>query len=171
MTSRRRKHLRPVDPFELSEGDYDEKNIYTRATDDSGHKETFHTPVPPLLFAQVNQLANDIPWYRSPQDLVRDAIVHRVRWLTENQDDPELRRLFIPILMDANIAYEEEKQAANEAAVERLKKALQTSVVKQDESLREKVLEWAEGQVDEFREPYRSEIRKTIKEYKEKRSK
>lgn len=169
MTNRRRRHLKPVDPFTLGEGDYDEKNFYTRATDDSGHKETLHTPVMPRLFAVTNHLASEIPWYKSPQDVVRDALTHRVRWLTENEDNPDLRRLFAPILFEQNIAFEEEKQVANETAVERMRKVLQTSVVKQDEDLRQKVLEWAEGQVEELREPYRSQVRGIMKEYRDKK--
>lgn len=59
---------------------YDPSEVYTRATDGQGHKEVMHIPLPPYLLNQIGSFVSDakVLGYRTPQDFVRDAIVHRL---------------------------------------------------------------------------------------------
>lgn len=74
-----------------TQGDYEPANFYIGSVDKRGHGTAMRVPdnVHPQIVAVVN---SDATPYRSVQDFFRDAGVHRMHWLRENSDDPELRR-------------------------------------------------------------------------------
>lgn len=66
---------------------YREDEFYTRSVDGKGHQKHLRVNVPPVMFARMNELANDdgLPDYRTVQDVARDAIEHRLKWLQDNK--------------------------------------------------------------------------------------
>jgi hypothetical protein len=75
----------PNDPWITSSGNYDPTNFYTRATDGNGHDTTVTTKVSPALLGEIQRLiqSRSIPEYRTNGDLVRDALIHRLRYLND----------------------------------------------------------------------------------------
>lgn len=65
---------------------YSPDRFYTRATDGKGHAELLHLKLPPELASALAQIVQSraIPEYRTVQDLIRDAIVHRLHYLRES---------------------------------------------------------------------------------------
>ena len=101
------RHLKPVtqdgfDPFNFeAESKYDPNEFYVRTVDKRGHKETVHVAMPPDLFAEIHETANNpnFPFYRTVQDLMRDAVLHRMHWLYEKYGATEHAKEFLALEM------------------------------------------------------------------------
>ena len=83
---------RDVDDGWGTSDDYDIGEFYTRATDGRGHSDHLRVRIKPEVAGEIGALVSSgmIPDYTTSQDFVRDAIVHRLRWLAEHADDPVL---------------------------------------------------------------------------------
>ncbi len=66
--------------------DYSPDKFYIKATDDHGHSELVHLKVPPGVLSAIAQIVQSraIPEYRTSQDLIRDAIIHRLHYLRDS---------------------------------------------------------------------------------------
>lgn len=75
----------PNDPWSLTSDTYSPESIYTRATDGNGHDAVLYLKVSPALMGEIQRLVQSrvIPQYRTHSDVVRDALVHRLRYLTD----------------------------------------------------------------------------------------
>lgn len=75
----------PNDPWSLSSNNYSQENFYVRATDGNGHDAVLQTKISPALLGEIQRLvqSREIPQYRTYADLVRDALVHRLRYLAD----------------------------------------------------------------------------------------
>lgn len=73
--------------------EYDIGSFYCRSTDHRGHSNNLRVRVKPEVSGEVAALvaSGTIPEYTTSQDFIRDAIVHRMRWLAENMENPALR--------------------------------------------------------------------------------
>ena len=78
----------PNDPWTLSGSSYDIDSFYTRATDGNGHDGVLQVKVSPALLGQITHILESkaIPAYRTRADVVRDAVIHRLRYLADNYD-------------------------------------------------------------------------------------
>lgn len=68
----------PKDTWVTHHSGYDKTRIYTRATDGHGHGEVLYCKLTPALMAVVREACGKIPAYRTPADVVRDALIHRM---------------------------------------------------------------------------------------------
>ena len=73
---------------------YDPAEFYTRASDVHGHRETISLRTNPDMHFAVAALvaSRQIPEYATVGDFWRDAGVHRLHWLSEHLEDPDLRQ-------------------------------------------------------------------------------
>lgn len=73
------------DPWTMSSSSYDPNTFYTRATDGNGHDGNLQVKVSPALLGQITHILESrmIPDYRTRADVVRDAVIHRLRWLAD----------------------------------------------------------------------------------------
>lgn len=73
--------------------DYDVASFYTDGRDGRGHSDSHRVRLKPEVLGEIGALvaSGKIPEYSTPQAFIRDAIVHRLHWLSENSDDPVLR--------------------------------------------------------------------------------
>lgn len=72
---------------------YDPDKFYTSSRNKHDHSEQMSLKLPPDLYMAVQSYGNnqDFPEYRSGQDVVRDAIVHRLHYLTSSyRADPTI---------------------------------------------------------------------------------
>lgn len=92
--------LRPEHPSRDSTADadswathdpgYSPDRFYTRATNDRDHGEYRRIKLAPEVIAEIERIVESraVPEYQSLPDLVRDAVVHRIRWLNEHRRIP-----------------------------------------------------------------------------------
>lgn len=112
------------DPFDLEVlSGYSPHNFYVRSTNDHDHDEKVALRLPKNTWAAINEIVQSkrFPAYRTPLDLIRDAVVHRIHTLNHDFDlnDPDLTKwLVTELLMSemAKIARHEERM--NEAVAE-----------------------------------------------------
>lgn len=66
--------------------EYSPDKFYTHATDQKGHSSQFRVAFPPNVASQIASLAasDKYPDYQTAQHVIRDAVFHRLQWLTEN---------------------------------------------------------------------------------------
>lgn len=81
------------DGWSVSSDDYDVTEFYTRGSDARGHGENVTVRVKPEIRGELASLvaSGHVPDYTTMSDVVRDAIVHRLRWLANNADNAQLR--------------------------------------------------------------------------------
>lgn len=75
----------PNDPWALSSTGYALDQFFVRATDGNGHDAVMSVKVSPALFGELQRIVQSktIPAYRTYADIIRDALVHRLRWLAD----------------------------------------------------------------------------------------
>lgn len=75
----------PNDPWALSSESYSPETFYTRATDGNGHASVLHIKVSPALLGELQRLvqSRQIPQYQTYADVVRDAVIHRLRYIAD----------------------------------------------------------------------------------------
>ena len=72
--------------------DYSESNFYTAGTDKRGHREEVRVYFPPEVHGLMHAIVQSPSTpYKTLGDLPRDAVAHRVHWLEQNSDDPDLK--------------------------------------------------------------------------------
>lgn len=77
------------DPFTLESGDYSPDEFYIASKDKSRESVSWRVNVPAYVAGQVSAIVQqrNFPVYRTREDFVRDAIVHRMHYLgTMTQD-------------------------------------------------------------------------------------
>lgn len=85
-----------IDPWDLAtKPTYNREGHYCRATDGHGHSESMALKLSPGVMGQLAEIvaSRRIPEYRTPQDIVRDAVIHQLRWIAENVPDEDAGRI------------------------------------------------------------------------------
>lgn len=75
----------PDDPWAMAQTNgYDIDNFYTRSTDGKGHSENVQAKLSPAMVGELSALINrrELP-YRTVQDFIRDACVHRAKYVSD----------------------------------------------------------------------------------------
>lgn len=86
--------------FTVTKGNkYDIDQTYTHSTDDKGHYEDVRVKVTPTMQAMVEEVIKDLPEYRNIQDVFRDAVVHRLHYLTTKAPNPAASTLITHEMM------------------------------------------------------------------------
>ena len=84
------KKRKPVDPseWEPDRSSYNPDNFYTFSQDTKGHSNAIHVRVPPNIMGAVDELVQSKIFepLRTTSDFVRDAIHHRLHYLSERNN-------------------------------------------------------------------------------------
>jgi hypothetical protein len=68
--------------------------IHTRSVDKKGHRVQVQVSLPPEVSREVGEIvASRRTGYKTPQDFVRDAVVHRLAYWAKRLDDPAIERV------------------------------------------------------------------------------
>jgi hypothetical protein len=59
---------------------YNVDDVYAHSTDDKGHYERIRVKLSPALEAMMAEIVANDPRYRTPEDFIRDAMVHRAHY-------------------------------------------------------------------------------------------
>lgn len=85
--------------------DYSIDQFYCESTDGRGHSDNHRVRMKPQLSGEIGALVASgvIPEYSTPSSFIRDAVVHRLHWLSENLDNPVLRARLAEVVRRAAI--------------------------------------------------------------------
>lgn len=74
--------------FASESGGYDPDEIMTRSQDHNGHSTNQRVYIPPTWKAMMENIKDSDQWpeYRGFQDIVRDALYHRLHWITAQKN-------------------------------------------------------------------------------------
>ncbi len=104
---------------------YDPTRFYTHASDAKGHSKQIRVNIPNPLAGELSNLtkSGSVPAYRSPEDVVRDALYHRTKQIARMIDNGELE-----VSVDMAMLMSDEIQLQSEAAeAEHLIDAIRTN--------------------------------------------
>lgn len=113
--------------------EYARTNFYIHSTNKHNHAHTVrtlpeHTRFPPEVVAQMREMVDDpLTPYRSLQDLIRDAVYHRLHDLAEMRQDGDFPPRFQTELLRQAIAHRHHEQEEFAETVEMIDKEVETA--------------------------------------------
>lgn len=157
------------DLFRVDDGSYSPDNYYTSATDGRGNTASLRVSIPPAVASEIEQIIQQrlIPAYRHHNHLIRDAVIHRL-WYLKQQE--RLGRLGKTLDLYMRLADQERRMEEGElynTYIRTVRDGLEQAEGEGNEGLvTEMVLAlWVASK--EFREPYRGRAERLAKGYAE----
>lgn len=146
---------------------YREDRFYTRSVNADGHGEKLQLRVPQGLDSQMHAAVSEIAEYKTMQDLVRDAVVHRLEYLQKRYSLGEGARRMIELeRMQADRERRAQETETMQKAVEDLDAKFQGLNEKQDWAMLAEEFSEAGEMVDWLRDPYKTRAVEVIEKWK-----
>ncbi|MCL6558027.1 MAG: hypothetical protein K6U74_04345 [Firmicutes bacterium] len=160
-----------MNPWETEPAGYSPNEFYTQSKDKQGHSTLYHVRIPDHVAAELSKIVSSgkIPRYSTPHDIIRDAIVHRLKYLADNF--PELERR-LSAAVQISISVENAEYRMREAKdlkdiEERTQSCCEELFEIGDYTSLEAFIKEQEENVSSLREPYRTRILRILNKYKE----
>lgn len=157
------------DGWDLTDSGYSLDRFYTATKVGDSEAEKVQLKLPTTVWARVCAMASDpqFPQYRTPHDMIRDAITHRLHYLASEgyTADEDLRDW---IKLQVRQGEVERRQAMMRAARETVVKfgeAFGDAERERDWQLARELLDQAADAVDELRDPYSGDLSRLIEEF------
>lgn len=143
--------------------------FYTRSVDANGHGEKLNLRVPQGIDSQMYKAVSEVPEYRTLQDLVRDAVMHRLEYLQKQYDLGEKARIMLEReRQKADRAQRMQDSDEMEAIVVEMEAALSMFYARNDWSLLKEELETSADSVDWLRGEYKKRAEEIVKKWRDK---
>jgi len=149
---------------------YDPSRFYTHSQDKKGHGVSLRVKIPTPLAAEISVLTQSgmVPAYRSPNDVVRDAIYHRVKQIARMLDNGELdTAVNMAMLMSDEMKIVSEAQEAEEL-IDALRTNAHAIYSRGDAGAVTRLKKYLADRrdvADSIQEPYRSDYLAAIEDY------
>lgn len=172
-----RRHLAPVnaigeeavdapEPFEFEDdtlpNDYRLDRYYTRTnlTQADGSAHNIQAKLPAGIHGEIEALVQSrrIPQYRTAQDVVRDAVVHRLKWVAEQIKAGTLEAAVDTEAMTARIEHVRHQRHQLDRVVRDVEEELKAASTRQDLGAVADVVRMAWDWAENLREPYATEM-------------
>ena len=148
-----------------SQGEYGLEKFFCESTDRHGHHSTVKANIPPTIHTQIATIVQGgkVPAYRTMQDLVRDAIFHRLQYLNEEiLKDPKLARVISIEMRLSEQQRAQDELDAEERYVDGVEAQLRRAVKLEDADLLAEVIDSAEVAMADENFRLRSSLRKKL---------
>lgn len=167
-------HAEPVpprdawDPHSMFEPvDYSVDNFYTNTTLGEEGSTQFRATISRVLMHRVEAVVQQrvVPDYETVQDFIRDAVYHRLMYLTELMPHQVQIDTLQALSLMAFVSGMEDARRRREimsTSIELVRKELEEALAAEDGSRFSSVLDKAEEQVINLVDPWRSEMRALI---------
>lgn len=154
------------------ETSYSPEKYYTYSVDARGHKETIRVPFPPSVYGRIGELiaSKRVSQYRTPQDFIRDAVIHRLEYLNDFLKDVGIADTIKHEMLLSQVEDEARQQRQLESLVKRTAEELEIAYGRQDRTMMKSIFERVENFIDDIRDPYRTDIELCVKQYQKRLS-
>lgn len=159
-----------LDPFTMQDdSEYSPDRVYNRSTDGHGHNINLQTRVAPDIAGELNALVASqvMPEYRTAADVVRDALVHRLYYISKKIKDGDLERRVTIEMRLARLDQWRSEMANMERLMNEQIEALQKALDLLDLDMMERLLTVASENVEVMRDPYANQLRERIKKFRQ----
>lgn len=146
-------------------------DFYIGSTDGRGHNQNVQVPVPTNVMGHMASMIQmrTFPAYRSMQDFIRDAIVHRLHQLAAMTDRETATTLNEVVSMEV-MASHVEKHARDmdtmRSMVSRADQNLSLAAKEEDWITLRKMLDVYEGGIEDLNEPWRGRLEEILETYR-----
>lgn len=151
-------------------GGYDPDEIHTTSQDDHGHSIHLRVHAPKTWGAIMGQVIESDMWpeYRSNQDIIRDALYHRLQWIDDQKD-----RSHIPSIAQALARARLQRKLAQDAADAEewmtfsndIQTTLNRRIAAGDFAGIKEFIQDAVPAVESFQEPYRTQLADQLRNF------
>ena len=151
----------------VSSKGYSEERFYCRSTNLNNHGEKLNLRVPLGIDSQMYAAVAQVPDYTTLQDLVRDAVLHRLEYLQKRYSLGEGARRTLELeRMRADSERRAQEATVMSESVDDLAEKLQMLWDKEDWGLMAEELEEGGERVDWLRDPYKARATKVLDDWK-----
>lgn len=144
----------------LDDGGYALDRFYCASTNAHDHSETIQLKLPKHVKVLINQFVgnDELPAYRSVNDVVRDALVHRLQWIQDfYAASPALKAWIIMETTRNQLETIQAEMTAQRQLVEFFREVIDSAVADQDRTTMELITTTGTAMIQQAREPYRSQ--------------
>ena len=145
----------------LDDGKYSPDEFYCASTNEHDHSETIQLKLPKHVKAQLNELIRTgrVPAYRSPNDALRDGLVHRLHFLQHEYELPPALEFWVTTERTrARLETIQAEMAAQRQLVDHVREVVETAVQEQDRAMLEVIVTQVGDFIDVAREPHRGAV-------------
>lgn len=145
---------------------YSEDRFYTKSTNEHNHGEKFQVRVPQGIDSQIHAAVREVPEYRHVNDMVRDALVHRLEYIQKRYKiTPEAQR-FLEL---ERLRADSDRRAADIALMQEtvadIAGKLQQAWEAADYGVLAKELVEADELIDWLRAPYQGQVQQLLRDW------
>lgn len=148
---------------------YDRDEFYVRSKDDDKSTAHIRTNAPASVAAQMDAIVQQrsIPDYRTREDIVRDALVHRLHYLNETRlHDPRLQHVVEREMKWARLDRIATEHETNRDRLNTVRRNLSMYVAARDWTSLKETLYLASEEADEMHEPWASDMWQLVQDYR-----
>jgi len=146
-----------VDPWATDSSGYDPHHFYVSSSDGNGRTSAMRVNVPPAILAEMTAIVQSgrVAEYKTVQAIVRDALVHRMRFLSKALKDRRIGNAVTWEMHQAQIDRVNAEIDSIDRFMASLEEALKRAAKAQDWVLLEDLVRDYQVQIVKMREPYR----------------
>jgi len=145
--------------------------FYTQSKDKQGHSTLYHVRIPDHIAAELSKIvaSGKIPRYSTPHDVIRDAIVHRLKYLADNFSELKERlSAAVQIAISTENAERRIREAEDLKNIEETTRFCCEKLFEFNDNI--SLLNFIEEQkenIHSVREPYKTRIIRVLSRYEE----
>jgi hypothetical protein len=164
------KDSKEFDPWEFQNRGYDIDGFFTRSTGANGAPgEVKYMKFSPSILSAVANIvySRQFPSYRNDQDFIRDAVVHRVRYINQKLADGETEDIINTHVKLSRIEARQLQMAEMSRILSLHEEAMRTAIDTGDMEFLQELIDDAESDLGDLRSVYRRKLEALIEKYRE----
>lgn len=154
------------DAWGLERPGYSPTKFYTGASDAQGRMSSYRINVPLSIGMELRRLieSREIAAYQTVNDIVRDALTHRLHYLAEQRKMDRLERHNIAYQLTSDQERRRAEMHSLDEFIDQTAQTIQLARAKGDVMVLREVVEEAQEAAKAIREPYRGRLLKLLED-------
>lgn len=158
------------DPFNFEKRGYSEDKFYVRSTGPGGEQgEAKYLKISPSILGAIAKIVytKEFPQYRTDADFIRDAIVHRLKYINDRIADEDVDKRFYPHIRVSQIEAKQQMMAETMHMINMHEESMRMAVENEDWGVLEELLDGAEHDYNQLGNNYGNKLALVIKKYRD----